>query len=479
MIVKGSSRAGPRQLARHLKRADTNERVQVLELQSPHGDLTEALRDWQFLASGTRGTRGLYHANIDPDARYTMTEEQWRRAVDILEKELGLEGHPRAIVLHEKHGRQHIHVVWQRTDLDTMTLASDSWNYRAHEEASARMEQEFGHEHVPGKHAKRDRNRQPELPRSEFNHAEWQQAERSGLDPRDRKDTFAALYQQSDTAKAFHSAIEEEGYILAKGDRRDFVVVDEAGHVHSLGRQLRDVTAKDLRAFMSDIDRETLPTVEESKALQEQAAREREDEERRKGETEHSQVRPQEAREPDTATLERALKERHERERDRLREAQESEQRQLRHALALERREKLANQKAMQDAERRRLRDEQRRERSGFLAAVQRRLNRKRAAEQDAARLRERRELAREQKQAREDLRERLAEEAKSEIADLKERHAQQHRIQAQTYHDERERYLREEEAARRLLEEHEQRRREQEEQRTRDGPDRPPRRAR
>ena len=55
-----------------------------------------------------------------------MTPEQWQRAVDVLDKELGLEGQPRAVVMHEKRGREHIHVVWARTDIDTMTLRSDS-----------------------------------------------------------------------------------------------------------------------------------------------------------------------------------------------------------------------------------------------------------------------------------------------------------------------------------------------------------------
>jgi hypothetical protein len=266
LIIKGKSRGGPKQLATHLLRADTNERVEVLELQSTAATLPEAFREWQLIAEGTKGTRGLYHANIDPDARYTMTAEQWHRAVDVLERELGLDGQPRAVVLHEKQGRQHIHVVWQRTDIDTMTLVSDSRNYHAHERASLALEQEFGHEIVAGKHAKRD-DSQP-TPQSEINHAEWQQAERTGIDPRELKDQVTALYHASDSGASFQQVLDQAGLIIAKGDRRDFVIVDEAGEVHSLARQIRGVTTKDLRAFMADVDRETLPTVEEAKALQ-------------------------------------------------------------------------------------------------------------------------------------------------------------------------------------------------------------------
>jgi hypothetical protein len=276
MIIKGGSRAGPEQLAKHLQRRDTNEMVDILELQSPAPNLDEALRDWQTLSEGTRGTKGLYHVNIDPAEEYVMSLEQWERCVDVLETELGFEGQPRAVFMHQKHGRQHLHVVWARTDIDTMTLRSDSMNYLAHERASKAMELEFGHEPVPGKHAKRDREKQPEFPNAAVNHAEWQQAERTGIDPADRKDQITALKQASDSPQAFIAALEEQGYILARGDR-GFVLVDEAGEVYSLRRQIHGMKAADLREYMKGFDPEILPSAEMAAQLQQmiQDARER------------------------------------------------------------------------------------------------------------------------------------------------------------------------------------------------------------
>lgn len=267
MIIKGKSRAGPSQLARHLGRADTNERVELLELAWGGTSVQEAFRDWQVISEGTKGRLGLYHANIDPDAKYAMTRDQWLRAIEVLEEELGLQGQPRAIVMHEKNGREHVHVVWARTDMDTMKLRSDSMNYQAHERASLRLEQEFGHEHVPGKHAKRDREAQPEFPTAEAQHDEWQQAERGGMNHRERKAQVKGLYEASDTSPAFKAALEDAGYVLARGDRRDFVILDTDAKVHSLGRQLPGVTAKDLRAFMADIDPDSLPSVKEARAI--------------------------------------------------------------------------------------------------------------------------------------------------------------------------------------------------------------------
>jgi hypothetical protein len=272
VIIKGKSRAGPSQLARHLGRADTNERVEILQLDSA-GTTEQAFRDWQTYTLATKGKLGLYHANIDPDAKYDMTRDQWLRAVEVLEEELGLQGQPRAIVMHEKGGREHIHVVWARTDMDTMKLRSDSMNYQAHERASLRLEQEFGHEHVPGKHAKRDREAQPEFPTAEAQHDEWQQDERGGMNHRERKAQVKGLYEASDTGPAFKAALEDAGYVLARGDRRDFVILDTDAKVHSLGRQLPGVTAKDLRAFMANIDPDSLPSVSDARAALREAAR--------------------------------------------------------------------------------------------------------------------------------------------------------------------------------------------------------------
>lgn len=196
MIIKGGARAKPADLATHLQRADTNERVLVLEVAWGSPDLKQALGDWQDLVAVTaQGKKGLYHANIDPHQDYTMSGEQWAYAIQTLEKELGLEGQPRAVVMHVKHGREHVHVVWGRTDLDSQTLRSDSNNYEAHERVARHLEHTFGHEIVPGPHSGRDRA----LARNGISHAEWQQAERTGISVAERRETMRDAWERSDT----------------------------------------------------------------------------------------------------------------------------------------------------------------------------------------------------------------------------------------------------------------------------------------
>ena len=139
MIVNGGSRAGAQSLATHLLNATKNERVAVLDVRGCLStDLRGALVEMEESAEATRCRKPLYHANIDPDRKVRMTAEQWQRSIDALEEKLGLQDHARAVVMHVKRGREHIHVVWNRIDLETMQTVRDSHNYRKHELVVAR-----------------------------------------------------------------------------------------------------------------------------------------------------------------------------------------------------------------------------------------------------------------------------------------------------------------------------------------------------
>ena len=510
MIIKGKSRTNARQLAAYLQRLGKNERVEILEHRSPHATLSESFQDWEILAAATQGQKSVYHAQISPDARYAMTPQQWERAADVLEEELGLQGHPRAIVLHEKDGRVHIHVVWQRTDIETMTLVSDSWNYLAHEKASKALEMEFGHELVPGKHDKRDREKQPEFPRAETTHDEWQQAERTGLSPGERKEQITALFQQCDSGQAFTAALAEQGYILAQGDRRDYVLVDPAGEVHSLGRQIKDLKAKELRAFMNDVDRDTLPTVAQAKDLQQENALTTSqvhtltEQQSPNAPAQTPEQPPAQTQQPELPKppkpvsapeqpsykltqaeileLERAVTDRQAKEAQKLKNLQSAERNQLRSVLDRDNAEKMADLAAMQEAERKRQRKKIYPERAtgiaGLMEDLKNRLNKTASAKAKAERDQKWAELIERQKQKRADKLNSLKQNKNQELNDLGERHAQKLREQKAQAVKDLTRYIQEEEAARRLLAEEKERQRqrqlEEEQTKKRGGPEPP-----
>jgi Relaxase/Mobilisation nuclease domain len=212
----------------------------------------------EALALGTKAENFFYHANINPRDDEHLTEEQWDKAIDTLEHNLGLDGHSRFVVEHEKHGRAHRHVVWSRIDVDSMTAVSDSKTYAIHMRTADELEKAFDHERTPRGHG-------PDGPNPK--NYEVFRGKESGIDAYDFKAEISALWRQADTGQAFAAALEEHGYVLARGDRRDFVVVDPAGDDHALGRRSVGVTAAEIRSRMAELDRAALPTVEEARAL--------------------------------------------------------------------------------------------------------------------------------------------------------------------------------------------------------------------
>ncbi len=274
MIIKGKSVGGGKRLAVHLMRTDTNERAEVRELRGVAAEnLRGALLEIEAVASGSRTTKPFYHASINTRADERLTNEQRTHAIDRLEEKLGLSGQPRVVVVHEKEGREHCHIVWSRIDLDRMRAINDSYNYRKHEEVARDLEREFGHERVQGAHAERDGKDRPNRTPS---HAEMLQADRGAVSPDDAKALVTNLWQRTDSGQTFKIALEKEAWLLARGDRRDFVVIDPYGGTHSLARRVEGAKAKDIRARMADVDSELLPSVAEARVIQKQRQAERE-----------------------------------------------------------------------------------------------------------------------------------------------------------------------------------------------------------
>lgn len=259
MVIKGGARGGPAKLAIHLERTDTNEKMHVAEMRGVAAkDLDGALREMDALGAALNTHRTLYHASINTRGDERMTPEQKAVAIDRLEERLGLTGQPRVVVEHTKKDRDHIHIVWSRTDLEHMRAIRCDHNYRTHEQVARDLEREFGHARVQGAHVEREGKARPARTPG---HDEMQQAERTGLSPREAKEWITGLWRATDSGKAFKAAIEGQGWILARGDRRDFVLIDRSGHVHSLARRIEGATAADIRSRMADVDRDSLPRV--------------------------------------------------------------------------------------------------------------------------------------------------------------------------------------------------------------------------
>ena len=464
MVIKGKSRTNGGQLAAYLLKLGGNERIQIIEHNSPHDTLSETFRDWEVLADGVDGKKYLYHAQINPEARYAMTPEQWERSADVLETELGFTGQPRVIVFHEKDdGRQHVHVVWNRIDPEKMSLLEDGWNYRAHERASMALELEFGHEKVLGKHEKRDREQQPDFPRAEVSHDEYQQGRRTGIDPKTRRAELQALKAAADNAQSFKAALEEAGYTLARGDR-GYTLVDQDGEHYNLAKQLK-MKIKDVDQFMKAVPLDSLPELEQEK----QRAKTQPKQEPKKPEP----PKPEEAKketpkqpdpDPDTLTpeqiakIETNLKVRHSKEGRELIKRHDEEYNRTKKIADDERAEKQEALRAIQKAERDKLYStapaHSNKWVKRFVQVLKNRWNPEEVERQKQQRERERQELRDRHRIERQTLIETEKLKRDQDLDDLKARQQSKQDEHKASYATQLKRYIEEEELAKRLIEE-------------------------
>ena len=253
MILKASQRGGPSQLAAHLLNDKENDHVTLQEVRGfVASDLKGAMVEAGAIAKGTRCRQPVFSLSLNPPKDAQASISDLLDAAERAEAVLGLQGQPRAIVIHEKAGRQHAHVVWSRIDAESMKAI----NLPHFKNRLKELSKELYLEHewtLPEGH--RENGWKNPL---NFSLAEWQQARRLGLDPREIKQVFRDAWDRSDNLASFANALEERGYYLARGDRRGIVATDLSGQVYAVARW-SGVKTKELRARLGD--GEKLPSV--------------------------------------------------------------------------------------------------------------------------------------------------------------------------------------------------------------------------
>lgn len=274
MIISGLQTGNTRWLACHLQNSADNELIELAEITGTVAqDIDGALAEFDAFAAGTRAREGVYAAFINPPTR--LSREQFMQALAVIERALGLCGQPRIVLFHVKAGRHHCHVVWSRIDLARMKAIHLSHDWQKLRRCARELAAAFGFELPPG--LAQDRGAKRFEDRKRPNKAEKAMAELSGLAVEERRDVITACYRQADSAPAFINALEAAGYVLARGDRRSFVVVDAAGDVHSLARQIDGAKTRDIRKLLESINFASLPNVERARALMAQRVLARQD----------------------------------------------------------------------------------------------------------------------------------------------------------------------------------------------------------
>ncbi len=249
MILVGSQRGGASALAAHLTNMIDNDHVRVDQLRGfVCDDLHAAFNEAHAISKATRCKQFLFSLSLNPPMHAEVSTDQFTEAIDRAEEKLGLTGQPRAVVFHEKEGRRHAHVVWSRIDADQMKAINLPHFKNKLAGLSKELYLENGWELPRGHRENAWKNPM------NFTLAEFQQAGRYDMDPREIMRVFTSAYQQSDNQKAFKAALQDAGYYLARGDRRGMVAVDLQGTVYSVARW-SGVKTKQLREKFGEPDK--------------------------------------------------------------------------------------------------------------------------------------------------------------------------------------------------------------------------------
>ncbi|HEY1747983.1 MAG TPA: relaxase/mobilization nuclease domain-containing protein [Xanthobacteraceae bacterium] len=237
-----------------------HERAELVELRgfaSPN--IREAFTDVMIQAEATRCEKPFFHAHVRLPDGEILSREQWQRVADRIEKGLGFEGQGRAVAFHHDRqtGEKHLHIAWSRIDLEQMKAIDPGLYKNKLKELCRGLEREMELTRVRNE-------RDPEHKTLSPNRNEFEQSRRLGTDIRAIREDIRACWERSDSGRGFAAALEEKGYILARGDRRDFVVIDRAGGDHALGKRIVGVATPEIRSRLADVDKRQLPSVDQA-----------------------------------------------------------------------------------------------------------------------------------------------------------------------------------------------------------------------
>ena len=357
MIAKGNPHNSGPYLAWYLAAADKgDERSELGELRGFASDnIFDAFSLGQLMADGTRCEKPFFHVQVRTPKGEDLTREQWRKVTDRIERRLGFEEQPRAVIFHQKDGHEHMHLVWFRIGVDDNHAIDPGLYKKKLKEVCRKLEKEMGLTIVRNE-------RDPDEKTQSAARPEFEQSRRLKTDLNAIREDIRACWDMSDNGRSFAAALNEHGFILARGDRRAFVILDEMGGYHALSKRITGVAVKETLSRMADLDASSLPSVAEAKAIQrEKMQREEEEakamsepkgvdeEEQKKEAAQREEEEKQAAIQKDEEQKQQAIREEEERKQEAIGKEEEAKQEALKEAAQKEEEQRRAQFKEQAD----------------------------------------------------------------------------------------------------------------------------------
>ncbi len=251
MLIFGASCSDWKEKADYAEDKADNEYAKLHEVQCEGiEDVQMAMAAMAAFAVGTQCERFLYHATINLNPGERLTPDQWRKAIETLEKNLKLTGHYRVFFEHIKKNRQHYHIYWSRIPPDGGPAVHMGNNYYVHQRTAKALELAFGLKLAP-----RGDKTKPSKKKQEINNRN----SRLRVNPEIVTKEVTKLFKDSKTAKEFIASLKMTGYILTRGKNGSYVIVDRQGGYHGLLRRIKGAKLDDLRQKFPDLEKTALP----------------------------------------------------------------------------------------------------------------------------------------------------------------------------------------------------------------------------
>ena len=200
--------------------------------------------------TGRKATKGevySYSLAWSPDESPSINDME-QAALSTLEK-LGLIDHEAIFVGHNDTDHAHVHVIANLINPEDGRIAKLSYDHLTLSTWAEDYEKTYSQQiYCPERVENNEKRKALAEQGRELGLVKHQQK------PYPLSETVSNLYHQSDSGKAFQAALSAEGLTLQRGNRRDFVIVDENGKIHSLSRQLKGVSAATIRDRLAEVE---------------------------------------------------------------------------------------------------------------------------------------------------------------------------------------------------------------------------------
>ncbi|WP_244926404.1 hypothetical protein [Acetobacter orleanensis] len=260
-------------MSRHVLHGAKNEVIRVL------AGSDWLMRDHMREAKREGLTYGLRHIAFNP--AQAMSDAQLAEFAGRLCQELKADASHMTLIIHQKEGTTHGHLILPEWQEDHVLSSRFSW---IRLEKLARLEEiRLGHALVAGRHdrsiakalRKEGKHREADLidalmpeqpadkPRAAYTSQSHRMAERQGLNLPQLKQLVASLWSQSDGLKSFRAALTKHSLTMREGDRADkrpgaHIIEDQDGKLIGSFTRLTKIRMVEFRKLLAE---EQHPTV--------------------------------------------------------------------------------------------------------------------------------------------------------------------------------------------------------------------------